>query len=170
MRRTTTMFGNHNVTMWQKHTRDSIECRGPCICLVSQVAVGHAAHVCEYPCLESFIRAQDRSPPTLVVQGHSVLCHVICNSPALKQLRFCCRVEPKYEVHVPSHSFVTQERTYNDVLRSYTRLYIASDFTHLLANWTQVCTCQLACPATPRPPHPSLFCGRMIFRVMSLVC
>ena len=48
------------------------------------------------------------------------------------------RPEPKYEVHVPSHSFVLPERTYNDVLRSYSRLYIASDFTHLVANWTQV--------------------------------
>ena len=53
-------------------------------------------------------------------------------------LVLCCRPEPKYEVHVPSHSFVTPEHTYNDVVRSYSRLYIASDFTHLLANWTQV--------------------------------
>lgn len=53
-------------------------------------------------------------------------------------LVLCRRPEPKYEVHVPSHSFVTPERTYNDVVRSYSRLYIASDFTHLLANWTQV--------------------------------
>ena len=30
------------------------------------------------------------------------------------------------------------ERTYNDIVRSYSRLYIASDFTHLIANWTQV--------------------------------
>lgn len=39
---------------------------------------------------------------------------------------------------MPSHSFMTPERTYNDVVRSYSRLYIASDFTHLIANWTQV--------------------------------
>ena len=49
-----------------------------------------------------------------------------------------CRPEPKYEVHVPSHSFVAPERTYNDIVRSYSRLYIASDFTHLVANWAQV--------------------------------
>lgn len=49
-----------------------------------------------------------------------------------------CRPEPKYEAHVPSHSFMTPERTYNDIVRSYSRLYIASDFTHLIANWTQV--------------------------------
>ena len=49
-----------------------------------------------------------------------------------------CRPEPKYEVHVPSHSFVLPERTYHDIARSYSRLYIASDFTHLIANWTQV--------------------------------
>lgn len=39
---------------------------------------------------------------------------------------------------MPSHSFVLPERTYNDIVRSYSRLYIASDFTHLIANWTQV--------------------------------
>ncbi len=83
-------------------------------------------------------------------------------------LVLCCRPEPKYEVHVPSHSFVTPERTYNDVVRSYSRLYIASDFTHLLANWTQVplslllltwCLCQchlcLYCQISRRRP---LYC------------
>ena len=84
----------------------------------------------------------------LVVNGkHSgiasdILMGFACSTAPQEQtvtmLVLWCRPEPKYEVHVPSHSFVTPERTYNDVVRSYSRLYIASDFTHLLANWTQV--------------------------------
>lgn len=49
-----------------------------------------------------------------------------------------CRPEPKYDVHVPSHSFLTPERSYHDVLRSYSRLYVAADFTNLVLTWTQV--------------------------------
>lgn len=65
-------------------------------------------------------------------------CSTAPQEQTVTTLALCRRPEPKYEVHVPSHSFVTPERTYNDVVRSYSRLYIASDFTHLLANWTQV--------------------------------
>ncbi len=85
-------------------------------------------------------------------------------------LELCRRPEPKYELHVPSHSFVTPERTYNDVVRSYSRLYIASDFTHLLANWTQVPLSLLLLTWLLKPYHLCLYCyilcGHLLYRLL----
>ena len=74
----------------------------------------------------------------MVLSDRTVIGNCRLGALELSTNALLCRPEPKYEVQVPSHSFVQAECTYNDVVRSYSRLYIASDFTHLVANWTQV--------------------------------
>ena len=49
-----------------------------------------------------------------------------------------CRYEPRYDVTVPSHHFVTERRDYMEVARRHSRLYIVPDFAKFVCCWPQV--------------------------------
>lgn len=67
-------------------------------------------------------------------------------SPAQVPKRLmACRYEPRYDVAVPSHHFVTEQRDYMEIARRHSRLYIVPDFAKFVCCWPQVCAWPSLC-------------------------
>lgn len=68
---------------------------------------------------------------------------------------------PEYNVKVASHSFVSLEREYMDLVHRYSRLYVPTDFSRSVSLWTQVNKRRALLASRPANESLSLFVPRL---------